>query len=1691
MGVFTKVHSRRNVVSPRGLDFCAYRKIPKPLLFFVDTNSDSKNSFALVATNAFIASGIVLAAFLIVFLLEACRGAKVFIDVVQRIVIAMISFSVVAIKKTKNLAMHGNSGSLSTCETDVSIGVHVPIGAHISYPVELGKVVKAMNADSRNLAPREGDDAVGLIERLNNRFPFQRGSGHDCTSNAIAAFGRISIVIAFLLLPFAAAAQNDALQGHCTLGGTKAIVSGLNSTNSQQGIVPGCTVTVYMTGTTNLATIYSNSTGTPLSNPFTAVASGSPNPGYWIFWAATGQGYDVKLSGGGGNPACTSAPNCYTTPLTYTDLKVGGSGGGAGLTNFTAGNLAPLFNTAVANPTTTPNLTFTQQSAPANTLFGNFSSTSGPPFFATFTCTGLLTCTYNSGSNVWDVSVPSTSSLSITATSPIRVNGGTGPVSSGTANIDCPTCGTPQIQMNVVPPASGNYTVWYPANQDFTTGSSGYCAGWNAANSSGGYGVSFPSYSGLFTGGICKNTLSGWVDVNGTPWPGAINPANVTSVWAVSINDFQNGAYVPPYSGQTFGGSATASCAGSTILNTSRVAAQKNALTTLTGATVGSSTCVESITQSSSITTAMSAAYLNAPLIALYVYSTDAPTPSSTALNVGPYLSYDQNERLLTTAPQFPNFLFANTVTQLNSLPPGSNFAVVWDYTSTSYGNCGTTPGSVTALAAWDIATGVWKCTPLGSVGAGSVTSVTADTTSGLSASPNPIVSTGTVSCQQASATQFGCMKPDNSTITCAAGVCTAVGGGSVGGSGTAGFIALWSASTTLGNSPLDYNVTLANFVTSSKPLQVVCSTCATQIDLTYNSGHPAVGTAGKATFAVDSSGNAIASDGAATTTLSQVCTVGNALCGGGGSGSPGTPAGTVQAYKTSTTFGGTTTWIAAAGYNGMACDGTTDDTTAFNALLSTVYTAGGGTIHVSGTCLLSGQINLPNDGATTNPSQPTIRITGDGGGGSGAWQTPFLAPPATSGTLDLRVTATYGKILTLGVGKLEIDHLVLKDGGTDCTAFVYTTNTTLELHDNLFTGTASGTSACNDAVILGGTTTVYGGNTATAAFQGYNTYINHNFFDKIRRGVYFREAANAVVVRDNTFSKTCGATSSEAAIEVGYAGFGQVQSNVFSGNLFEVTNYPYVYKVWDDNNQWFGDTFWDGTGTLLDLFNFGAAAGNNTAFISHDASITQAKLSNSSLINGTSNNSVLDQNAQLELGAAAALGRTCADTSGSGTAQSCSTYVTYTPQTSAWIIYTTTTANTGTGLTINVNSGGAKSVYKCAGSTATLAVGDIPANKPIPMYLDAAGHWNAVSTTTGCSSSAVAFNNVMSGTNNGGNALHVSSTSSLTVDGGTFFKGTVNAQTGTTYTFVAADNGELTTFSNASAISVTLPQATTSGFTAGASFDVQNIGAGTATITPTTSTINGGASLALGQGQGAHIVSDGTNYAAQYWPSATSSGVSSITATSPLTANGSSGSAQTGAVTVACPTCGSGGSGAWTNITGSTQITATGCTQSASTGGNCAISGSSTTAVTFSVIPGTFSNLELVFWGRSSAGGNGKITINGDTGNNYVLNGYFQSGTSVSQNAIYSTNGCGVVATVASGIVGYSIVTIPFYADTSFGKYLSVRDGGGTGVTSGNPVDSTGSCGWNSTAAITSITVTLASGNFTAGSKFQIYAQN
>lgn len=117
-----------------------------------------------------------------------------------------------------------------------------------------------------------------------------------------------------------------------------------------------------------------------------------------------------------------------------------------------------------------------------------------------------------------------------------------------------------------------------------------------------------------------------------------------------------------------------------------------------------------------------------------------------------------------------------------------------------------------------------------------------------------------------------------------------------------------------------------------------------------------------------------------------------------------------------------------------------------------------------------------------------------------------------------------------------------------------------------------------------------------------------------------------------------------------------------------------------------------------------------------------------------------------------------------------------------------------------------------------------------------------------------------------------------------------VNAQTGTSYTIAASDAGKLLTFSNAGAIAVTLPAATTAGFGLGKVFYVTNNNTGAVTITPTTSTIGGGSSLVLYQYRSAIIVSDGANYQLTGGSSSFAQGASTVAEGGTGLATGTSG---------------------------------------------------------------------------------------------------------------------------------------------------------------------------------------------------------
>lgn len=210
------------------------------------------------------------------------------------------------------------------------------------------------------------------------------------------------LILALLLIsPNAVMAAVDPISGYCNLGASQAAVSGLHSSNYQQGLIPYCTVTVYVTGTTTLATIYSDSSSTPLTNPFTANKDAS-----WVLYASYNQAYDIVLSGG-------ISPNTYPSPVTLVDVfpssagvastfpgavpnqcvgtdvngnftstgspcGTGGSGGGVTFVGLTMPN---IFSVSGSPITTAGTFAVTLASQAENLVFASPNGSAGTPLF--------------------------------------------------------------------------------------------------------------------------------------------------------------------------------------------------------------------------------------------------------------------------------------------------------------------------------------------------------------------------------------------------------------------------------------------------------------------------------------------------------------------------------------------------------------------------------------------------------------------------------------------------------------------------------------------------------------------------------------------------------------------------------------------------------------------------------------------------------------------------------------------------------------------------------------------------------------------------------------------------------------------------------------------------------------------------------------------------------------------------------------------------------------------------------------------------------------------------------------------------------------------------------------------------------------------------------------------------------------
>lgn len=275
----------------------------------------------------------------------------------------------------------------------------------------------------------------------------------------------------------------------------------------------------------------------------------------------------------------------------------------------------------------------------------------------------------------------------------------------------------------------------------------------------------------------------------------------------------------------------------------------------------------------------------------------------------------------------------------------------------------------------------------------------------------------------------------------------------------------------------------------------------------------------------------------------------------------------------------------------GAVGNGTTDDSVAVQAAIQAAYDAGGGTVFLTPgkTYRCDSQLTMPYATLGSRPIGKAIRITGMSAGRSTLNDQQASTDPSASGLpgLDLRYSGTGAKIVALGQGVLELDHLVIKDLGTSSTPFVLLTGCQPRIHKVDFYGNPNKRrKTCDqDCVVLGGTDTTQGTTSLTSAFNGYGGYITENTGTRIRRLAYLRNFANGIQIRGNWVSDNCGsdqALDAPIVLDSGAAGSistTHVQGNVIADNTLEITT-GYSYAVMLKNNarknSIYGNGFWD-----------------------------------------------------------------------------------------------------------------------------------------------------------------------------------------------------------------------------------------------------------------------------------------------------------------------------------------------------------------------------------------------------------------------------------------------------------------------------------------------------------------------------------
>jgi hypothetical protein len=234
-----------------------------------------------------------------------------------------------------------------------------------------------------------------------------------------------------------------------------------------------------------------------------------------------------------------------------------------------------------------------------------------------------------------------------------------------------------------------------------------------------------------------------------------------------------------------------------------------------------------------------------------------------------------------------------------------------------------------------------------------------------------------------------------------------------------------------------------------------------------------------------------------------------------------------------------------------------TDETALLNATFASFYAAHGGCLAIDAnkTLRADGQIKLPDSGSP-NWTSPSYRITGIGPGVGGNGDASTVQGGSV---LDLRYhgNSIYNggpKLWANGMGTLELDHITIADMGTDCATFLLTTGTRLTIHDATFYSAVAEGSACNDAIVLGGTGNWPRTGAISDPFAGFGSVIERNSFLRMARVAVFQGNVNDIKF-ENNYVWGGNTTTPGPIIESVPGGAGTNFSNTIRGNTFEACN--------------------------------------------------------------------------------------------------------------------------------------------------------------------------------------------------------------------------------------------------------------------------------------------------------------------------------------------------------------------------------------------------------------------------------------------------------------------------------------------------------------------------------------------------------